>query len=267
MLTRLLPAALALAFWIVPLPAAATDYTDIWFLPAESGWGVNMIQADSFTYNFIFATFFIYGSDTKPTWYTAQMSSDANGNFAGGLYATVGTYFGKPWNPADHPPATLVGTASFVPTNAYQGTLSYSITGGPTVTKTIQRQSLTTIAIGGNYSGTQSGAYSGNNCSIAGGYTDNFTVTVTQPGDGTATFQFSYASMLSCTLSGTLVQHGRLYSIPNATYQCSGTMGGFNTSASVDEIQATPQGIEGVLFAASEPGSCSENAAFAGVLL
>src|SRR5437868_12294967 len=38
----------------------------------------------------------------------------SNGNFAGDLYSTVGSYFGAPWNPAEHPTATLVGSASFV---------------------------------------------------------------------------------------------------------------------------------------------------------
>ena len=38
-------------------PAAAVDYTDIWFLPSEGGWGVNLVQSNQF----IFATFFVYG--------------------------------------------------------------------------------------------------------------------------------------------------------------------------------------------------------------
>ena len=264
MLKRLLPAILALAFCSVPLQAAATDYTDIWYLPAESGWGVNMVQAQGF----IFATFFIYGSDTKPTWYTAQMSSDANGNFTGGLYATVGTYFGKPWNPADHPPATMVGTASFVPTSPYQGTLTYSLTGGPTVTKTIQRQTLTTIVLAGNYVGGIEGAYanSGGTCSGTGGYTDTYTLQVAQPGDGTASFQFSFNSgnPATCTFTGTLVQYGQLYTIPNATYQCSD---GLSTMAGLGEIKATAQGIEGTYFASAVGGNCSESATFSAVFL
>src|SRR5208282_3755474 len=128
------------------LQAAAVDYTDIWYLPSESGWGVNMVQAD----NVMFATFFVYGPGNVPTWYTAVLYGDANGNFSGNLYATVGSYFGNPWNPGSFV-ATLVGTASFAPSSAYQGTLSYHFTAGITVTKLIQRQVLTTIALGGNY--------------------------------------------------------------------------------------------------------------------
>jgi hypothetical protein len=257
MLKRLLRAALTILFLAVSLQAAATDYTDIWYLPSESGWGVNLVQAD----NVIFATFFIYGPANEPTWYTAIIYSDANGNFAGNLYSTVGTYFGAPWVPGNVV-NTLVGTASFVPSSATQGTLTYSLTGGPTVTKSIQRQTLTTINLAGNYTGGRSGDYSGAGCAMPGGYQDNFNLQVLQPGDGSASFEFSYSTGLYCTLSGLLTQYGQLYSISNATYQCSN---GLNTAASMEGIQATAQGIEGTYAAPSAAGGCSENAAFAAV--
>ncbi len=264
MLKRLLPAALALAFWYMPLPAFAqgfpNDYTDIWYLPSESGWGVNLVQAQ----NFIFATFFVYGPSNQPIWYTAQMSEDANGNFSGNLYATQGTYLGAPWNSSQLVVSTA-GTASFVPSSAYQGTLTYTISGGPTVVKTIQRQSLVTIGIAGNYVGGIEGTYanSGGVCGMAGGYTDTYKLTVSQPGDGTATFTFTFASgnPPSCTFSGTLVQYGQLYTMPNASYQCNGS-NGFSTTASMGQIKATAQGIEGTYFAGSEPVNCSEGATF-----
>ena len=78
------------------LPAFATDYSDMWYLPAEGGWGVNFTQNE----NVIFMTFFLYGPDGKPIWYVAIAYQDANGNYSGSLYSTVGTYFGAPWNPA-----------------------------------------------------------------------------------------------------------------------------------------------------------------------
>ncbi|MDQ2964010.1 MAG: hypothetical protein M3R31_12785 [Pseudomonadota bacterium] len=257
MLKRLLPVVLSLALLALPLRAAAADYTDIWYLLSESGWGVNLIQAE----DVIFATFFIYGPDNRPTWYVAIIYRDANGNFAGSLYSTVGPYFGGPWNPANYA-ATLAGTASFYPSSAYQGTLVYSLASGPTVTKTIQRQTLKTINLNGNYTGGQAGAYSG--CGSASSYKDNFDLQVTQFDNGTATFQFTYTSGLSCTLSGTLAQYGQLYTIPSASYVCSD---GLNTTASMSEIKATAQGIEGRLAAASVGDGCREDASFSGVLL
>ena len=54
------------------------------FETTEGGWGVNVVQSD----DFLFLTFFIYGADNKPTWYTAQLTLDASGNYNGKLYAT-----------------------------------------------------------------------------------------------------------------------------------------------------------------------------------
>ncbi|HEY2968948.1 MAG TPA: hypothetical protein VGK75_11355 [Casimicrobiaceae bacterium] len=258
MVKRLLPAVLSLALLAVPLPAAATDYTDIWYLPSESGWGVNLIQAE----DVIFVTFFIYGPNNQPTWYVAIIYRDGNGNFTGNLYSTVGPYFGGPWTPASYAP-TLAGTASFYPSSAYQGTLIYSLAAGPTVTKIIQRQTLKTISLGGSYTGGQAGAYSG--CSNNGSnssYKDNFDVQVTHFDNGTATFQFAYTSGLSCTLSGTLTQYGQLYTIPSASYACSD---GLDTTADMSQIKATAQGIEGRFAAPSVGGGCREDASFSGV--
>ncbi len=261
MLRRLLPAVLSVALLAVPLPAAATDYTDIWYLLIESGWGVNLIQAE----DVIFATFFVYGPNNQPTWHVAIIYRDANGNFAGNLYSTVGPYFGGPWNPALYAP-TLAGTALFVPTSPYQGTLTYTLIGGPTVSKSIVRQTLKTIVLGGNYTGGQAGTYS--SCASSGdntAYKDNFDLQVSHQLDtAMATFQFAYTSGLSCTFSGTLTQNGQLYTIPNASYQCSD---GLNTSAGMSEIKATAQGIEGQFSAPTVGLGCREDAFFSAVLL
>jgi hypothetical protein len=237
--------------------AAAVDYTDIWFLLAESGWGVNVVQSDSF----LFITFFIYGSDGKPTWYTGQATLDASGNYNGTLYATTGTYYISPWVPASVT-ATAVGTVSFQPTGPYTAKLIYIVNGVGTVTKVIQRQNLTTITIGGAYSGAQTGAYSGSGCA-ASSYRDFHDLQITQFTNGSVTFAFSYTEGLSCTFSGTLVQQGQLYSVPSATYQCSD---GLTTMASMDQIKATAQGVEGLFGAPSVGGGCREDAQFSGVL-
>jgi hypothetical protein len=240
--------------------SVATDYTDIWFLPAESGWGVNVVQSDSF----VFVTFFIYGADGKPTWYSANLTQDASGNFNGPLYATTGTSFALPWVPAQLGQAA-VGTASFQPTGPYTAKLVYILTSGPiltTVTKSIQRQNLTTITVGGAYSGAQTGAYSGSGCA-ASTYRDFHDLQISQGTNGAVTFTFAYTEGLNCTFSGTLVQYGQLYSVPSATYQCSD---GLNTSASMSEIKATAQGVEGLFSAPSVGGNCREDAQFSGVL-
>ena len=259
MAKRLWPAVLSLALLAVPLPGTATDYTDIWFLPSESGWGVNLIQAE----DVIFATFFIYGPNNQPTWYVAIIYRDGNGNFAGNLYSTVGPYFGGPWNPASYS-ATLAGTASFVPTNPYTGTLTYTLIGGSTVVKSIERQTLKTIVLGANYVGGQTGAYSScSDSSLNSAYSDTYNLSVTHA-NGAATFIFTYASGATCTMAGTLAQYGQLYRIDPASYSCTGSLM-FNASATMEEIKATAQGIEG-RFTSSLSGGCQENAQFSAVL-
>ena len=153
MLRRSVPIILALT---IAAPAGAASYTDLWFNPAESGWGVQVVQSNTFQ----FVTFFIYGADGTPTWYTAQLTEDTAGNYNGLLYATAGTYFASPWN-AGQLTVAAAGTASFQPDDAYHATLVYALTGGPPVTKSIQRQSLTTHALAGNYSGSISGSVTG----------------------------------------------------------------------------------------------------------
>jgi hypothetical protein len=234
--------------------AAAVDYTDIWFNPAEAGWGVNVVQSDTF----LFLTFFIYGADSKPTWFTGQVTQDSSGNFNGTLYSTTGTYYISPWGGFAGGPA---GTVSFQPLGPYTAKLIYTVNGVGTATKLIQRQTLTAIALGGVYSGAQTGTITG--CPNSVSYRNFFDLQVTHLTDGTVTFAFVYTNNYSCTFSGKLVQFGQLYNVTAANYQC--TDGRNNTTADMAEIKATAQGVE-ARFSASYGGSCHEDAQFSGVL-
>ena len=244
-----------------PAVAANYDYTDTWYIPAESGWGVNFTQTD----NFIFATFFIYDADKKPTWYTAHLTWDGHSQFAGPLKLTNGTKFSAPWNPKELTEAQA-GTASFTPSTAnnYEGTLTYAVTGVGMVTKAIQRQTLTSIPLAANYVGGQSGSYSA--CATGSSnrlYQDFFDLEVTQAGTNVS-MAFSFRNgTLTCTLAGTLTLHGSLQSVDNATYQCSD---GLMTHASIYNLKATPLGIEGQFTAPSVGGDCREDARFSGTL-
>ena len=257
--------ALSIAFGIASLaPAAAhaTDFTDLWWVPQESGWGANVVQSDSF----LFVTFFIYGSDKAPTWYSAELTWDGS-KYSGNLYATQGSYWASPWNPADHPDAQAVGTASFSPSSvdAYHATLAYSVPGVGSFSKAIEREPLTLIALGGSYQGAQSGAYAGcSDPSINGPYTDNYSLSVSQT-TTSATLTFTYASGATCTISGATRQYGQLFDMPSASYVCTGTLS-YTTTADVFEMKATALGLEGRLSATVGSG-CQENANFAGVLL
>lgn len=74
-----------------------TDYSDLYYNPAESGWGLNIQQHPS---DKIFATWFVYGLDTKPMWYVLPNGDwTSDHEYSGTLYRTVGSYYGDPWNP------------------------------------------------------------------------------------------------------------------------------------------------------------------------
>jgi hypothetical protein len=251
-------AALLLVSLAVAQPAAAVDFTDIWYNPNEGGWGVNLVQSD----DFMFATFFIYGPTSQPpgnapTWYTAQLRLQSNGTWTGPVYLTTGTYFGNPWNTANNS-VTQVGTATFSPTSAITGTLAYNV-GAVSVTKSIQRQTLTTIPIGGSYQGTYRSVYSNCNDSSLNGpviYDSKWTVNQTFGGPIT----FSVTSKDPFTMSGSYFQTGTLYSMPNATYNLAGK----TMTVTVTQIKATSQGLEGTWSAnvgAAYPG-CVETAYF-----
>jgi len=230
---RTLLAGLLLAFAVVR-PAAATDWTDLWWNQNESGWGVNFVQAS----DFIFATFFVYGSNNQPTWYTGQMTVDSNGVWSGPLYQTTGTYLGIPWNSNDRT-TTQVGTVTFNPSTSYAGTLTYNVN-NTSVTKQVTRQTLKTIPLGGKYSGAYLSIYSNCNDSANNGpatYFANFTVTQTAGGN----LQIAIDSDEPATMSGTWVQDGQLYRIPNASYLLRGK----TMVAQVTEVKGTSQGIEG----------------------
>jgi hypothetical protein len=254
--------AVAVACTLAPL-AHADDYTDAWWVgPAEDGWGVDLIQSQ----DVIFASLFVYGPApaTTPTWYVAVLSRAGNGSFTGPLYHTAGTGIGAPWNPADHPAPVQDGTATFTPTSAATGTLTYNVN-ATIVTKTIRRQTLTTIALGGSYYGT--GVIDTTGCTNSGDNKRN--VFDVDPVVTQTVGQMQIAMTLygeSCTLSGTLLQEGLLFSIPSARYVCTdGTSTTLDTSARVYEVKYTSVGLEGRWSAPSVPPGCREDGSFAAV--
>ena len=257
-------------------PARAADYTDIWWAlcaPGDicdstghaNGAGVNLVQNEDIVY----ATFYIHDTAKKPIWFSSDMHLTTGGTYVGNLYYSTGSFFGGPWNRSDFT-ATTAGTATFTPTSATTGILTYSVsgvTGIPTssVTKNIERFNFKTIVLGGSYNGGQSGAYSScSNSSQNGTYIDRYDLTVNHDTvGGVVTLSFSYISGTKCVLSGALQQSGQLYAVPSASYVCSD---GLNTNASLSELKATSLGIEGRLSAPNVGGGCREDASFAAVL-
>jgi hypothetical protein len=261
MLKRLVLAVLLLC---ATMSAGALEYTDVYFDVAEPGWGAFLVQSDTTQ----FLAFFIYGSDGKPTWYTAQLMDDGTGNYTGTLYAITGTYFANPWAGYTINPA---GTAAFTPSDIYHATLTYTVTGLATVTKAIQRQTLSPYQMAGNYSGSMAGSISA--CTNPGNddpmFRGRYNLTVTQVGDTLATLTFTFVDTghngIVCTGSGPLTHLGRIYQMAGAL-ACTGPgQDGVPRPATIDSLHPTGQGIEGKITSPNFGGGCTGSLHFAAV--
>lgn len=238
-------------------PAAAVDYTDLWVSKSELGWGVNFVQSDSF----MFATFFIYGPDQQPTWYSGELTLTVTGAWTGPLYLSTGSYFGSPWSDAQKS-ITPVGTVTFTPSSSFAGTLTYNV-GSVNVAKVISRLTLTTIALGGSYSGALISIFNSCNDSSQNGSVRSFyDLSVTQVA-ATSSVQLDFQlSGGTCRMGGTYIQDGQLYRVPNGSYTCGMS---FATSVQMSQIKQTAQGIEGQWVAPVGAG-CIETGYFSAVL-
>lgn len=114
--------------------AAADNYQDLWWNPAESGWGMNLVHQD----DILFATLFTYSEAGRDRWFVASgLRRQADGSFSGALYSTTGPAFdASPWAPIG---LAEVGTMTLAFADGEHGTLSYTVL-GRTVTKSIERQ-------------------------------------------------------------------------------------------------------------------------------
>jgi hypothetical protein len=188
---------------------ATTDYSDIYFIHTESGWGMQLVQSD----NTIFATLFIYGSDGKPTWAVATLTLTSGGpvstgdSFTGDLYVTTGPYFGSSSFDPNTVNARKAGTLTFQKKGiTYQ--LTYSID-GVVVSKTVERQTLVNDHVSGNY--TTAIVWSVvfcNNAFSNGFFSGTSVLQVAQTG-ATTSVSFKLPNGALCTESATYTQEGR----------------------------------------------------------
>ena len=85
---------LALVAALVPAAAVnAVNLTDLWWNPAESGWGANIVQQDDTAV----VTLYVHGADGEPTWLIGVAQSYAIGPggieyYSGPLYRARGSW-------------------------------------------------------------------------------------------------------------------------------------------------------------------------------
>ncbi|MGZ5040256.1 MAG: hypothetical protein ACXWG1_01910 [Usitatibacter sp.] len=118
---------------------ADSPFTDLWWNPDESGWGVGIFQYRGA----LFAVLFVYGGNGKPTWYVASLrettrpSDTAERWFEGPVYATRGSWWFAPAFGLSE--VREAGTARIVfPAAGQSAALSYTIDG--TAVQTVIRR-------------------------------------------------------------------------------------------------------------------------------
>jgi len=220
---------------------SSSEITDMWWNPAESGWGVNVILQNDIA----FLTFFLYDAAQNPIWYTSDVhyqGLNAAGAllWTGNLYVTKGPWFGGPYNPSTVT-VRQVGTVSFTSASLGQATLTYSID-GVTVTKSLERQTWRAEDYTGTYAGVLSLRYSNCNPASLNGLSETAgIVTVSQTG---STFAVTLAGATVCTFSGTYAQHGKLGQVNGSVACNNGTQGPF----ALVELTPTISGFNGRLI-------------------
>ncbi len=245
---------------ICAAPRAASipsDYTDTWWNPAESGWGVQLIQQ----VDRIFATIYVYDLQSNPDWYAATLTLNASGTWKGDLYATHGPWFGGPFNPTAVT-TRQVGDLSVTFSGTNHGALTYSIDGVP-VSRSIERMTMRTADLSGGYlfwmNATMSAcagepAASGALAAIA-----QFTHT---GGSVTAQVQIVAADgTLTCDFAGNFVQTGRL-ARSDGTFSCP--TGGYGTYSMTD-LETAPDHMCGEFVMRNGANGCTLSSTFASV--
>lgn len=249
----------------------STDYSDLWFKPDESGWGVNLIQQS----NVIVATLFVYNQNSAAHWYIASDLEPATPGsqtvFTGALYETFGPWFGSGSFPSSAVGYTQVGSMTLTFTDDSHATLDYFVN-GVHVTKPITRQTWRNDSLTGSYLGGLTAQ--GTNC----GGTFNGTpvtngpilvwesLTVQHSGSAaamTAQFTSNQGQASQCSFNGTYTQNGHIGSI-TGNWSCTLGSAAYNQGTfTVSGIQSSPTGFSG--FFTGRDQYCTYSGQFGGV--
>lgn len=115
---------------------SVANYSDMWWNPNESGWGMSIIHHPST--GIIFSAWYAYDANGKPTWYVMSNCPIASTSCSGDIYKTTGSPPGQTWDTSKFSIAK-VGTGSFSFTDTSNAVFTYSVS-GVSGTKNISRQ-------------------------------------------------------------------------------------------------------------------------------
>jgi hypothetical protein len=245
---------LALLVSLAASTAAAADKTDLWWNPAESGWGMTIAnQGDT-----IFVTLYAYGADNNPTWFvgTASLASTDQGvnTYTGDWYRVTGPAYSAPTFDPATVNATKVGTYTFREFTATAGQIAYTVN-GVTYTKNVQRQTLAQNPLAsGSYRGWYFSTVTGN-CAGSGNSAAAINLSLANSGSSAQLGVSFTASGGACSLTGLYAQAGRM-GVLNGAWSCSN---GNRGSATFSEIEAGRQGLTARFTMTYETPGCTES--------
>ncbi len=257
-----------------------TDFTDIWWNSAESGWGLTLSQHG----NNIFGVLFTYDCDGSPLFVVMPgVTFQSSSAFTGTLYTTTSGsgWWGSPTFNASAVTATPVGTTS-IAFAGRSGQFSYTINGSsrnrpigqlpfgndrpatPSSTKTL------TVSLGGTGAGSVSssppGIACGATCSAA--FTNGALVTLTASpspgstfsgwsgdcsGTGACTVTMSAARSVTASFQASNVQSLSVGLTGNGSGTVTSSPAGISCGATC--VAGFPGGTAVVLTATASPGS------------
>lgn len=114
----------------------AVDYTDLWWNPNESGWGMVITQQ----YGVMFLAWYVYDGSGNPVWYVAPDCVVVGSGCSGTAYSTTGPPLGPTFD-ATAVHATSVGTIAVTFIDANNASVTYTIN-SVAGTKAITRQTF-----------------------------------------------------------------------------------------------------------------------------
>lgn len=247
-------------FLAIPSAFAASgyDYSDLWWNPAESGWGLQLVQQR----DIVFATLYVYGSDGVARWYSGSLPftgltpQTRAPNYEGDLYVTTGPWFGAVPFASSAVVYRKVGTMKIAGDSMTRATLTYAVD-GVAVQKTIERMTFRFDDYAGDYAGALIVTNSKcTNPANDGTRTLPATLSVTQAGT-TMTIVAALPGR-SCSYSGPYTQSGRLGQLA-AGFTCTdGEVG----TLFFEEMNVQRFGLMGRLFGIDNAG-CHIEGSFA----
>ena len=119
----LLALLLALALPAAAQSTPATNYTDMWWNPNESGWGMAVTQQNGIA----FLAWYVYDNDGQPKWLVATCTIVGT-SCSGTLYRTTGPAFAPTFD-SSMVRATSAGTITVNFTDANNAALNYAVDG------------------------------------------------------------------------------------------------------------------------------------------